>query len=69
MLLLQGGKDTLVNPSNAFELEQKICKAGGYAKVILYPSIGHEGMVIALAAPWRWLAPVLRDAAEFFGEH
>jgi acetyl esterase/lipase len=69
MLLLQGGKDTLVNPNNAFELEKKICKAGGYAKVILYPDVAHEGMVIALAAPWRWLAPVLDDAAKFFWEH
>jgi len=69
MLLLQGGKDTLVNPNNAFELEQKICKADGYAKVILYPDIGHEGMVVALAAPWRWLAPVLNDTARFFREH
>ena len=69
MLLLQGGKDTLVDPDNAFELEKKICVAGGYVKLILYPDIAHEGMVIALAAPVRWLAPVLDDAAKFFCEH
>ncbi len=69
MLLLQGGKDTLVDPRNATELQAKICKAGGCAKVIVYPDRAHEGMVIALAAPWRWLAPVLNDATKFFREH
>jgi acetyl esterase/lipase len=69
MLLLQGGKDELVNPANALELEEKICKAGGEAKAIIYPDRAHEGMVIALAAPYRWLAPVLRDSVEFFRQH
>lgn len=69
MLLQQGGKDTLVNPHNAIELEEKICRAGGYAKAIIYPDRAHEAMVVALAAPWRWLAPVLDDAAQFFREH
>jgi acetyl esterase/lipase len=69
MLLIQGGKDELVSPDNARELQQKICRAGGEARYIIYPDMGHEGIVIALAAPFRWLAPVLRDAAAFFRAH
>ncbi|HET6247196.1 MAG TPA: alpha/beta hydrolase [Tepidisphaeraceae bacterium] len=69
MLFIQGGKDQVVDPSNATEMQQKICKAGGYAKAIIYPDMAHEGIVIALASPWRWLAPVLKDSAEFFREH
>ena len=69
LLLIQGGRDEVVRPDNATELEGKICKAGGQARVVIYPDRAHEGTVIALAAPYRWLAPVLRDAAEFFREH
>jgi acetyl esterase/lipase len=69
MLLIQGGTDQLVAPENAIELEEKICKAGGEAKYIIYPNLAHREIVIALAAEFRWLAPVMREAADFFREH
>jgi acetyl esterase/lipase len=69
MLLLQGGVDTTVEPGNARRLAAVIQKNGGVVKVIVYPSRGHEGVVLALADHFRWLAPVLRDAVNFFQSH
>jgi acetyl esterase/lipase len=69
MLLLQGLKDTTVDPRNAPELAERIRKAGGKARYIVYPHRGHPGVVLALAFPFRWLAPVLRDTVEFFRNH
>src|SRR6202034_361063 len=54
MLLLQGLKDPTVNPSNATELAAIIHKKGGRVVYIAYPNRGHEGVVLALAFPFRW---------------
>jgi acetyl esterase/lipase len=69
MLLLQGGKDEVVPSINATKLADQTTKAGGEVKCIIYPDRGHESLVIALAWPWRWLAPVLKDSTQFFREH
>lgn len=66
MLLLQGLKDTTVNPSNAIRLAARIHKKGDRVVYIAYPNRAHEGIVLALAFPFRWLAPVLHDTVEFF---
>ena len=69
MLLMQGMVDETVNPFNAFELATLIKRAGGEARVVWYPNRSHAWTVAALAWEFRWLAPVLHDAAEFFREH
>ncbi len=69
MLLLQGMKDEIVQPGNAARLAAKIRAAGGCVKCIEYPDRGHVGVVLALAKPFRWLAPVLDDTAAFFGRY
>ena len=66
MLLLQGLKDTTVNPDNATHLAAAIRSAGGTVDVIRYPDRAHRGVVLALAWPLRWLAPVLDDTAAWF---
>ena len=66
MLLLTGLSDETVQPRNTFSLAEKIRAAGGDVRVIVYPKRGHVGIVLALAWPFRWLAPVLDDAARFF---
>jgi len=68
-LALQGMKDATVTPDNAFDLVAKIRAAGGEADVIVYPNLAHISVVVALAAEFRWLAPVLRDSTEFFRKH
>ena len=65
MLLLQGDADTVVAPDNATHLAAAITRAGGQVSVIRYPGRGHEGVVLALSWPFRWLDPVLDDAARF----
>ena len=69
MLLLQGGKDTTVEPGNTTRLAARIRKLGGQVQVIIYPGEGHSQLALALAAPFQWIAPVLRDSVEFFRRH
>jgi acetyl esterase/lipase len=68
MLLLQGLKDQTVLPANTFRLAEKLRASGADVRVILYPNRAHVGVVLALAWPFRWLAPVLDDATRFFRE-
>jgi acetyl esterase/lipase len=66
MLLLQGLKDKTVEPQNADHLAARIRSADGTVQVIEYPNLTHTQAVLALAWPFRWLAPVLNDATGFF---
>ncbi|MDB5301843.1 MAG: hypothetical protein JWO87_3506 [Phycisphaerales bacterium] len=69
MLLVQGLKDTTVGPENVARLAAAIRQAGGQVECIDYPDRAHVGVVLALAWPFRWLAPVLNDTAGFFRRH
>jgi len=66
MLLIHGLRDQTVLPRNATRLAERIRSAGGEARLIEYPKKAHVEVVAALAFPFRWLAPTLRDSAEFF---
>lgn len=65
LLLLHGLEDDTVKLKNSVNLARRVCEAGGEAKLITYPGRGHAGMLVALAAPLRFLAPVLEDTAGF----
>ena len=65
-LLLTGGDDETVLPRNSLRLGDAIRRSGGEAEVKLYENVGHVGIVLALASPFRWLAPTLDDIAAFF---
>ena len=69
MLLVQGLRDKIVSPSNAVNLAARIREAGGEVECITYPKRGHASVVVALAGPYRWLAPVLEDVTEYFNRH
>ena len=69
MLLVQGLKDTTVNPDNTTRLAAAIRAAGGSVEVIRYPARAHVGVVLALAWPFRWLDPVLDDVTAYFRRH
>ena len=64
-LLLTGEDDETVLPRNSVALGEAIIDQGGNARVKRYRRIGHVGIVLALAAPFRWLAPTLQDIAAF----
>jgi len=68
MLLVQGCKDTVVNPKNTTQLAARIRQAGGDVCVVEYPSRGHEGVVLSIAWSFRWLAPTLDDVTRYFRE-
>jgi acetyl esterase/lipase len=66
MLLIHGLKDKVVGPEQAERLAERIRAAGGEVRLIEYPDRAHVGVVLALAWPFRWLAPVLDDCTAFF---
>ncbi|HEY8878314.1 MAG TPA: alpha/beta hydrolase [Roseateles sp.] len=58
--------DELVNPQrNSQGLATKLQGAGVPVTLKFYDRVGHMTLVAALAAPLRWLAPVLEDVAAF----
>ena len=64
-LLLTGDNDETVLPRNSTRLGDAINQTGGQAEVNVYKGVGHVGIVLALASPFRWLAPTLRDIVDF----
>ncbi|MFS0771175.1 alpha/beta hydrolase [Sphingomonas sp. 1P08PE] len=63
--LLYGTEDTLVRPRNSDALAARL-RAGGVAvDVRAYRKLGHVGILLALARPFRGRAPVLEDVAMF----
>ena len=64
-LLLHDEDDETVMPANSERLATALAAAGNRAALELYPGLGHIGLVAALAAPLRWLAPVLDDVTAF----
>jgi acetyl esterase/lipase len=64
-LLLHGSADTVVLPRNSEALAARL-RAGGVAvDSRAYPGLGHVGIVLALARPFRRRAPVLEDVSTF----
>jgi len=58
--------DKSVNPQrNTIALGEKLKAAGVPVQVRIYKHIGHTTLAASLAAPLRWLAPVLDDVANF----
>lgn len=65
LLLLHGDDDDTVFPFNTLNLSQAVVDAGGRARHIIYPDIGHIEILFSLARPFRDLAPLLDDIAAF----
>lgn len=53
MLLIHGGKDTLVYPRNTRVLAAQLEAAGNAATPLIKPEMEHNDPLISLAAPWR----------------
>ena len=63
--LATGDEDETVRPRNSQNLAAAIEKAGGPVSLRIYPGMGHTGIVMALAAPFRSKGPVLDEATDF----
>jgi len=58
--------DELVNPQrNTVGLATLLQQAGAPVTLKLYENVNHTTLVVALARPLRWLAPVLDDVGDF----
>ena len=69
LLLLTGEDDTTVYPANSERLAARVRETGGHATSIIYPRIGHVGLLGSFATPLRFLAPAREDACRFLGLH
>ena len=67
-LLLVASKDRLVFPRNSIRLAAALRQAGVPAQLKTYDSVGHIGILTAVAKPFRGRAPVLRDVSAFSRE-
>ncbi len=65
VLLAYGLRDTTVYPHNIDNLVARIAVAGGRYEARLYPRLDHGRILVALAAPLRFLGPVLEDSIAF----
>lgn len=68
ILLLHGLVDITVGSRNTKRLAARIREKGGRVEEVLYPHVGHAGMIAALAGGLRFYAPVLSDVAAFVRE-
>ncbi len=64
MLLLYGDRDEDVEAYNIEILERAIKTKGGCVKTIIYPNLGHLGIMASLS--WLKGPPVLEDTTAFF---
>lgn len=64
-LLLTGADDMTVRPRNSEALAAKLRAGGVRVDLRRYPGVGHVGLLLALARPFRGRAPVLNDVAAF----
>lgn len=64
-LLLVGAGDQVVRPRNSAALAARLRAGGVRVELRSYPKIGHIGVLLALARPFRGRAATLRDATGF----
>lgn len=64
-MLLHGSADTVVLPRNSEALAGRLRAGGVTVDTRAYPKLGHVGIVLALARPFRGRAPVLEDISTF----
>lgn len=69
MLLLQGMDDHEVTPSNALSLARAVRASRGDVTLALYPGVGHESLLFALARPTRGAIHTLDDIVAFVRTH
>ena len=64
-LLLVGADDKTVRPRNSQALAARLRAGGVPVELRSYPKLGHVGVLVALARPFRGKAPALQDIGAF----
>ena len=67
-LLLVAADDTIVRPRNSEALGARLRAGGVSVNFRSYPKMGHVGLLLALARPFRSRAQVLEDVTSFVRE-
>lgn len=67
--LAVGDRDDVVDPGNSTRLAARVHQVGGRAEAKIYPSMTHKLLLGVFAGPFRFMAPVLRDAVAFMHAH
>jgi acetyl esterase/lipase len=64
-MLLVGGRDGIVPPSNSTRMAERLSQAGVPVETRVYEGVGHLGIMSTVSTLFRGKAPVLRDMAQF----
>ena len=67
-LVMHGLDDSVVRLWNMQTLAKELKGAGANVRQIELPDIGHIGVVLAVAWPFRWRAPVLSETLDFIDQ-
>lgn len=66
LLLLHGKDDETVEPRDSVILAERTLAAGGCARAVLYPGVGHVGVLLGLSpALDAWTPPALDELVRF----
>lgn len=69
MLLVTGSDDATVLPRNTKRLAAKLCSFGSEVKEIVYPGVGHIGIILSVARPFRSRTSLRDDIVDFVNAH
>ncbi len=69
LFLATDDQDKVVKPSNTTRLADKIRAHGGSVETKTYAGLSHALLLGVVAAPLRFLAPVLKDMTTFIDSH
>jgi acetyl esterase/lipase len=65
ILLMTGNDDDVVHPRNTRHLAARIAASGGAVQTVEYAGVGHVGILVQLAAPFRGDGSVLKAVSGF----
>lgn len=69
LLLLHGADDTTVRIRNSRNFHAAVQRAGRTSLLREYAGVGHVGIMLSLAKPFRGWAPALDDVTRFFRDN
>jgi acetyl esterase/lipase len=69
MLLATGTEDETVGPRNTENLAARLRRLGSPVELKLYPGVGHIGLLLSLARPFRYRTALRDDMANFVRSH
>jgi acetyl esterase/lipase len=69
MFLVSGTEDETVGPRNTSNMAARLKNLGSPVEEKFYPGLGHIGLLLSLAGPFRFLSPLRADMAQFIRAH